>query len=372
MTERSDTARGLPRGLVLLLGAAATVVVVAGLKGIAGIVAPAFLALVLTIGFHPLRGWLRRRGLPGWVVTILMMMVVYSVLLGLAVGLALAIARFATLLTTYGPAMTRLARDATEWLASIGVGEDRIRATARAVDPTRFVGIVGDLFTGLLSGLSNLVFVVVLLFFLALDAAWFSERLRAMERRADGVVSALMAFASGTRQYLIVSTVFGAIVAALDVGLLYLLGIPAPLLWGLLSFVTNYIPNVGFFIGLVPPAVLGLLEYGPEGLVAVVVGYCLLNFVIQSLIQPRFVGQAVGLATTLTFLSLVFWVWVLGALGALLAIPLSLLAKALLVDSDPRTRRLGDLLTGVTARGRPARRQTRPGRRQTRPGRRRP
>jgi AI-2 transport protein TqsA len=79
----------------------------------------------------------------------------------------------------------------------------------------------------------------------------------------------------------------------------------------------------------------------------VVIGYSLLNVVIQSVIQPKFVGDAVGLSTSLTFLSLVFWTWVLGPLGALLAIPLSLLTKALLVDVDPSTRWLVPLLSGA-------------------------
>jgi AI-2 transport protein TqsA len=135
-------------------------------------------------------------------------------------------------------------------------------------------------------------------------------------------------------------------VAVLDVGLLYLLSIPVPLVWGLLAFITNYIPNIGFVVGLVPPAILGLLEGGIPGALGVIVGYSVLNVIIQSVIQPKVVGDAVGLSTSLTFLSLVFWAWVLGALGALLAIPLSLLAKALLVDVDPDSRWLVPLLSG--------------------------
>jgi predicted PurR-regulated permease PerM len=88
----------------------------------------------------------------------------------------------------------------------------------------------------------------------------------------------------------------------------------------------------------VPPALLGLLEGGPDLMVIVIVVYCALNFVLQSLIQPRFIGDAVGLSVTVTFVALVFWAWLLGPLGAILAIPLTLLAKALLVDIDPRAR----------------------------------
>lgn len=117
-----------------------------------------------------------------------------------------------------------------------------------------------------------------------------------------------------------------------------MLDIPAPLLWGLLAFLTNYIPNIGFIIGLIPPGILGLLEGGPGLMIAVVAVYCVLNVVIQSGIQPKVVGDAVGLSTTLTVVSLVFWAWVIGPIGALLAIPLSLVVKALFIDADPANK----------------------------------
>jgi AI-2 transport protein TqsA len=347
MTERPEASGlALPRGLLILLGFAAAVITVAGLKSISGLVAPAFLALVLTIGVHPLRGWLVRRGFPGWAATLVMILTVYAILLALAFSLVVSIARFATLLPSYQQDMANLISEATAWLESVGVGRQQINAVTQAFDPSRLVGVATGFLSGLLSVLSNLFFIVTLLLFLALDAAWFPRRLGATEASRGGLVAALVSFARGTRRYLVVSTVFGLIVAVLDVGLLYLLSIPVPLVWGLLAFITNYIPNIGFVVGLVPPAILGLLEGGIPGALGVVVGYSVLNVTIQSVIQPKVVGDAVGLSTSLTFLSLVFWAWVLGALGALLAIPLSLLAKALLVDVDPDSRWLVPLLSG--------------------------
>jgi AI-2 transport protein TqsA len=147
----------------------------------------------------------------------------------------------------------------------------------------------------------------------------------------------------------VVSTVFGLIVAVIDADFLWLVGVPLPLLWGLLAFITNYIPNVGFIIGVVPPALLALLEGGPRLMVIVIVAYSAINFIIQSIIQPKFVSDAVNLSLTLTFLSLVFWAFVIGPLGAVLAIPLTLLAKALLLDVDPNTRWISGLLVGGPA-----------------------
>jgi predicted PurR-regulated permease PerM len=141
-----------------------------------------------------------------------------------------------------------------------------------------------------------------------------------------------------------VSTVFGAIVAVGDWIALTWIGIPAAALWALLAFVTNYIPNIGFVLGLVPPALLGLLDGGWGELLLIVIVYSVLNFVVQTLVQPRFVGDSVGLSMTITFLAVLFWGWVLGALGAFLAVPLTLLVKALLVDVDPHGHWLDVLL----------------------------
>jgi AI-2 transport protein TqsA len=346
-TEAADATRALPRALAVLIGGACAVIIVAGLRSIAEVVAPAFLALVLTISAHPLRRWLADHRVPAWGATTAVIVTVYAVLTVLVLSLVVAVARLAELLPQYQADLQQLVTDVTTGLTSLGVDDAQVTAISEAVDPSQAISVVTDVFSGLLSVVSDLFFIVTLLLFLAVDGVAFSRKLDAMEGAHGRLADAMASFAVGTRRYIVVSSVFGFIVALLDVALLYLLDIPLPWMWGLLAFITNYIPNIGFVIGVIPPLLLGLLEHGWSGALAVLVGYCLLNVVIQSVIQPRFVGQAVGLSTSLTFLSLVFWAWVFGPLGALLAIPFSLCAKAFLVDADPRTRWLVPMLSGA-------------------------
>ena len=349
MTERSETLAVLfPRWLIVLMGTAAATITIAGLRGISDLIGPVFLALVLTIAAHPLRGWLQRKRLPGWLATLVMTVTVYIFLLVFAFALVLATAEFAALLPTYKDQLASTVQDVTSWLTNFGVKEAEIEAIASSFDVGKLADIVGGVLGGLVGVLSDLFFIVTLLLFLAVDGAWFPRRLGETASERGPLVSALSSFAAGTRSYLVVSTVFGLIVAVIDTGVLWVMGIPAPLLWGLLAFITNYIPNIGFIIGLIPVAVLGLLEGGVGLMLGVIAVYCLVNVVIQSVIQPKVVGDAVGLSATLTFLSLVFWAWVLGAVGALLAIPLSLLVKALLVDIDPSFRWLNPLIGDTT------------------------
>lgn len=336
--DSAAAAWALPRGVVVLLGTAGAVLTAAGLRGFADIAGPVFLALVLTIAVSPLRRLLVRRGVKGWIAGLIALVTVYVFLLGMAAALAYSVAKLATLLPTYEDKFAELVDDVRGWLADRGVGTEQLQAALQAIDLGQFFDVLQGWLSGLLGVVSSLGLIVVVLFFMCIDAAPFANRLGEAARIRPDIAGALTGFARNTTRYLIVSTVFGLIVAVFDVGVLYLLDIPLPWLWGLLAFITNYIPNVGFIIGVVPPALLALLTGGPQLMVIVIVVYCGINFVVQSIIQPRFIGDAVGLSVTVTFVVLVFWAWLLGPLGAILAIPLTLLAKALLVDIDPQAK----------------------------------
>jgi predicted PurR-regulated permease PerM len=216
------------------------------------------------------------------------------------------------------------------------------------------VSAVGGLLAGVAGALGALVLVLATVLFMTADANGLPGRLAAVPGTWR-MRAALGDFARNTRRYLVVTTVFGFAVAVVDYVALVLLGVPLALLWGLLSFLTNYVPNIGFFLGLAPPTLLALLDGGPRTAVLVVVVYTVANFVLQSVIQPVVVGDAVGLSVTLTFLSVLVWTVVLGPLGAILAIPLTLFVVAVLVGQDPDRRWARVLLAGASgASGAPA------------------
>ena len=328
----------LPRGLMLLLGAAALVVTVAGLMAVAWLVAPILLALVIVIAVAPLQSWLRRKGWPAWSTVLALVVVIFGGLLALLAVLVASVGRLAALLPQYSDKIQGLTQSLNTTLTRFGFDPNQARATAGSADLGKVVGYIGAILSDLGGAVTSLIFLLALLLFLIAEAGGASRRLAAVGADRPHMVAALQGFAVGTRRYLVVTAVFGLIVAVLDTAALAIMGIPLAILWGLLSFITNFIPNIGFIIGVIPPALLGLLVGGWQLLVAVVIVYCVLNAVVQSLIQPRFTGDAVGLSTVVTFVALLFWAWVLGPLGALLAIPAMLLVKAVLVDCDPSAR----------------------------------
>ncbi|MGW4523674.1 AI-2E family transporter [Amycolatopsis sp. NPDC004378] len=328
----------LPRALVVLLGAAATVVVLAGVRAVAWLAGPVFLALVVVITLDPVRTWLRDKGLPRWLTVTVLVVTVYAALLSFFLVVVVSVAQLSALLPRYTGRVDELLHDGLTALGRFGVGRSELRSMLSSVDAGKLVGLAGSLLASVGGLVTNLAFLLALLLFLSAESAWAGQRLGRISGDRPWISASLRGFAYGTRRYLLVTTVFGGIVAALDTGALALLGIPGAVLWGLLAFVTNYVPNIGFLIGVAPPAVIALLDGGWSALLVVLIVYAGLNFVVQSLIQPRFVAGSVGLSTLVTVLALVFWTWLLGPLGAILAVPATLLAKALLVDVDPRAR----------------------------------
>jgi AI-2 transport protein TqsA len=326
----------LPRGLTVILGAAGIVLIFIGVRAMAWLIGPVFLALIIVIAVAPVQDWLRSKRWPAWAANLVVLLAVYAIVLSLALAIIVSIARLATELPKYAGQSGDLLNSALAHLAKWGVGPDQIKQMTSSLDIGKLAGLIGGLLGSVAGLATNFVFLIALLLFLGVESSGWAARYAEIGVGRPMVVQALANFAHGTRQYLVVTTVFGFIVAVLDTAALAVMGIPLALTWGILAFVTNFIPNVGFILGVIPPALLGLLTGGPGLMVAVIAVYSVLNLVIQSLIQPRFIGDAVGLSTTMTFLSLVFWAWVLGGLGAILAVPLTLLIKAVLVDMDPK------------------------------------
>ena len=335
----------LSRGLLIAIGLAAVLVAALGLRAFADVVAPVFLALVLSITVQPLRRLPVRHGLPAWLGIVLSLVAVYLIVVVLIVTLVLSGIQLTGLLQDYAPQFQATLQSLGASLEAAGVSQSQLKAVESAIDPGQLIGAVAALLGGVAGILGSIAFLVLLLFFTVTDAATFAGNLAKVSPAGRRLAEAFQLFARGSRQYLAVATIFGAGVALCDVVGLIVLDIRYAWLWGLLAFVTNYIPNVGFLIGLLPPTIVALLDHNVQTAIAVVVFYTVLNVVIQSVIQPRVVGNTVGLSGTLSFLSLLVWTSILGGVGALLAVPASLFVKALFIDVDPERRWLTPLLS---------------------------
>jgi predicted PurR-regulated permease PerM len=186
-------------------------------------------------------------------------------------------------------------------------------------------------------------------FFMLLEAMSISRKLNAGVE--SGALQRIDDMSQDMRAFIKVTTYMGAAVAALNTVLLLALGVPNAVLWGLMSFFLSFIPFIGFVIALVPPAFLGLITGGWPVALAVVLGYFAINGVSDNVIKPRIMGTQTNLSPLTVFLSVLLWGWVLGPLGGLLAVPVTLLAKRLVFEAYDEWRWLSVLLGDVPPEG---------------------
>ena len=322
---------GPPFFAILIL--AGLIVIGAGLRSIANIVGPLFLVITLVVTVAPLRNLLVRRRWPSWLASVVSLLTI--ICLGTHLGFGCVRSRTASRDTA------RLRERVRPDLQlpprpqhSLGLRAEQIERLASSVQLSSLAGPAQALLSGIGGGISLLVLIVTVVIFLAFEAASMPERLGVIRETRPHIADGLTNFATRVRKYWIVTTLFGFIVAVLDVIALAIIGVPLFVTWGVLAFVTNYIPNIGFILGVIPPALIALLDGGVGSAVAVVAVYTGINVVVQTIIQPRFTGDAVGISATAAFVSLVFWAYVLGTLGALLAVPATLFLKSVLLDNS--------------------------------------
>lgn len=329
-------------GVVVL---AALVVICVGLQQVQSIVGPVFLVLTLVITVQPVRSYLVERKVPSPVASIAALLAVYGLLAVVLGSVVWSLSELVVQLPKYAPAFTNMYNHVLTFLAQFGIDTAELRRLASTINLSTFTGVAQSLLNTVTSGVSLLALMLAMVFFLTFDAAGMGDRIDLVRRTRPQIADAFIDFAASVRKYWVVTTVFGLIVAVIDVVGLLIIGVPLAVTWGVLAFVTNYIPNIGFLLGLIPPVLIALLEDGPGSAVAVIIVYCAINVIIQTLIQPRFTGDAVGITATVAFLSLIFWSFILGALGALLAVPATLLVKALLVDHSKNGQWVGAIIT---------------------------
>ncbi|MFE4465050.1 AI-2E family transporter [Oerskovia sp. NPDC056781] len=357
MTALQDAARppGLAPSTRTLLSLAAAVIVLAGVYFARSLFGPLALAAVVVIIVQPVRGPLQRRGWPRWAATTTTIVVAYLILGALAALLAFAGVQFADLVGQYLDDLSAMLSQATTWLESFGVEGQVTDAVTSWLDPSTIAGFAATIGGTAMSVLTAFFFVLAYVIFMAADATRYQDARSRFGGQRPATLDRITAYNSGVRRYFVVNASFGAVVAIIDGLALWWMGVPAPAVWAILAFVTNFVPNIGFVLGLVPPAVMALVVGGWPLALAVVAVYCVVNVVLQVLVQPKFVADAVNLSLTLSFFSVVFWTLVIGPLGAILAIPLTLLTRALVIEGDPGSGWLRYLSGDTAAAPPPAR-----------------
>lgn len=319
-------------GARFLLVAACFVIVVQGLRVAAPVLLPFALATFLAILSLPLMWAMKRRGLPDWLAVTLCVFVNVAVLGAVVLLASQSIREFQAELPKYRQQLVTMSHGILVWLAERGVPVNP-NAPLELID----LGAVLDLAHGTVGRVAVLVtdgfLVLIIMIFMLAEATVFGDKLRAMAVRRGIDTTRLTKIVREVQQYLGIKTGVSLITGALAGAWVAMLGIELPILWGLVAFVMNYIPTIGWVIGLVPPLLLGLFDGLGQGLL-LATGYIAIHVVLTNFVEPTLLGRKLGLSTLVVVLSLLFWGWIWGAIGMLLSVPLTMMLKIALENTD--------------------------------------
>jgi AI-2 transport protein TqsA len=331
-----------PASRVVVAGGS-LVLIVLGLRTASGIVNSILLALFIAIGFSPMISKLRSRGWPtGIALTAAMACILIAGVLFLVIVIG-SLQNLDQKLPVYEENLASLVTSIDETLLGWGVDVGSIDL-GQVIKPDAIISMIGKLLSAVLNSFSSVLLMLMIIAFMLADATGFPAKVAAGARPGSTLPNAMSEFGKDIRSYLFLKG-WISLLATIPITILYLaLGTDFALLWGVVFFVFSFIPNIGYILSLIPPAFVTLLEFGWERALLLIVINLIINTVIDNFIQPRFMGRGLGLSTLIVFLSLIFWGWVLGPMGALLSVPMTIMVKRLYLERYEETKFIAVLI----------------------------
>ena len=326
----------------LLMTAAAFVIVVAGMRAAEPILVPLLIAGFLAILSSSPVFWLREKGIPAPAGVFLVVMGVLGLGFGFIVIIGTSLEDFSDAIPRYQARLTEEMGPILQWVQELGFRPNE-ELLLKSIDPGASMRLVGRMLSGLGGILTNSLLIILTVIFILLEASSFPQKVRAAFGDPKGTFSQFSKITEAVNNYLAIKTLVSlgtGIIVAFWVGVL---GIDFPVIWGLLAFLLNFIPNLGSIIAAVPPVLLGFIQFGIGRALLVALGYGIVNVLFGNVVEPKLMGRKLGLSTLVVFLSLVFWGWVWGPVGMLLSVPMTMIVKIAL-EGHPSTQGLSILL----------------------------
>ncbi|HEV8241293.1 MAG TPA: AI-2E family transporter [Thermoanaerobaculia bacterium] len=315
-----------------LLNLASLVVVVAGLKLGAPILVPIAAAFFLALLSLPLLTWLEDRRVPHGLAVVLAVLANVALLTLVGVLVSTSVSSFIEAAPRYRDQLLGLLDQLVTW------GESRGMPAARWVeeglfDAASIVDLIGGTLKSVVSVATGLLLVVTIMAFILLEVAIFPAKLQAA---LGNRVQPLWRYARirlEVQRYLLMKTVVSVVMGVLTGLGVWAIGLDFPLLWGLVAFVFNYVPNIGPVIAAVPALLLSLLTLGIGRTLLIAGLFVALHLGLGNILEPQLFGRRLGLSPLVVFVSLLFWGWVWGPVGLLLSVPLTVIARIVFENS---------------------------------------
>lgn len=338
MTEQNKSFRGIH----ILVGAAAFVIIIAGINLAQSVVVLFLVAVFLALLGTPPVLWLKEKRMPsGFAVLIVMaVMIIILILIGAQIGSSFS--SFSDELPSLQLRIREQVKELSVLLTSKGLVVKE-KFFLEYVNPEAVMKLTAGLLSGLSSILSDLVLILLTVTFVLLEVSSFPVKLRAILGDPKQAFPKCTKFVVDMKRYMVIKTLINLITGILIAIWMYILGVQFPILWGFLAFLLHYIPSIGSVIAAIPAALLALVQLGMGSALLVVAGNIFVGFIIGNVIEPRLMGRKLGLSTLVVFLSLIFWSSLLGMIGAILCIPLTMTLK-FAFENNESTRWIAVLL----------------------------
>jgi AI-2 transport protein TqsA len=338
MTDQSNAHRGTR----LFIIAGALVVMTWGINQAQSVVVVFLVSVFLAaIGTVPVL-WMERRRIPTVVAVLIVVAAMVTLLLGIGAVVGASLNSFSEALPLYQTRLHDMLLEFKTLLRAKGfVVTDKI--LLGYINPGVVMDLTGGLFTALGSVLSNIVVIFFTVTFILLEASSFPAKLRLVQGDPKALLPQFTGFVHEIEHYVVLKTVINLIAGVLTAGWLAILGVDFPILWGFLAFLLHFIPSLGSIIAAVPAVLLAFVQLGGGAAAFTAVGYLVIGTVLGNVIEPKIMGHKFGMSTLVVFLSLLFWGNLLGVVGALLCVPLTMSLK-LACESSEDTRWISILL----------------------------
>ncbi|OGP54176.1 MAG: hypothetical protein A2Y65_00375 [Deltaproteobacteria bacterium RBG_13_52_11] len=331
-----------PKVAQVLLIIAAFIVVVAGMQAAKAIIVPFLLAAFISIISSPPLFWLKERKVPTWLALLIVMFGILFFLLLIAGLVASSVNDFSEKLPFYEARLKGQTDAVLGWLERIDVDVARLELD-KIFNSAAVMKFVAMLLNELGGVLTNGFLILLTVIFILLEASSIPTKLHAIFRDPEASLGRIKHFTGTVNRYIAIKTGISLATGTFVAIFLIIMGVDYPLLWGVLTFILGYIPNIGSIMAAVPAILLTIVQLGLGRTLGVIIGYVVINMVMGNIIEPRLMGRGLGLSTLVVFVSLIFWGWILGPVGMVLSVPLTMTVKIAL-DSSEDTRWIAVLL----------------------------
>ena len=339
MTESNAHLVAVPRTLMAM---AAFVVVVAGIQAAQSILVPFLLSVFIAALSIPALFWFTNHGVPKLIAILLVISLVITVAVLLTTLVGASVDGFSNTLPFYQQRISSEMSHIAEWLSHHSI-EIEASKVLDYFDPGKVMQIVSNTLSGFGSTLTNSFLILLTVIFILFEASSFTHKLRQISGDSDAAFLRFKQFRENMQRYIAIKAASSLLTGVLIGVCLWIVGVDFPLLWATMAFLLNFVPNIGSIIATIPAILLAYIQLGSYSALLTLAVFLAVNTLVGNFIEPRFMGKQLGLSTLVVFLSLIFWGWVLGPVGMLLSVPLTMTIK-IAFESHPGTHWLAVLL----------------------------